>query len=71
VHRAMQAQHWEQLAVLSDEQQSAIDLISEHCAERPTAHVSASTAAVDMQMRTRRAHRAATIAKACRYASLC
>jgi hypothetical protein len=35
----MQAQHWEQLAVLSDEQQSAIDLISQHCAERPSPHV--------------------------------
>lgn len=36
----LQALQWEQLAVLSDEQQAAVDLISQHCSERPVpAHV--------------------------------
>ena len=41
---ALQAQHWEQLAVLSNEQQMAVDLISQHCAERPAPHVSLPSA---------------------------
>ena len=31
---AVQAQHWQRLAVLSDSQQAALDQIAEHCGER-------------------------------------
>ena len=32
---APQASTWEHLAVLNEEQERAVDLISQHCAERP------------------------------------
>ena len=35
MHSTLQARGWEESAVLSDQQQQAVDLISDHCAQRP------------------------------------